>query len=467
MNTTNVTATITDSDGQVWSNGKYTFTLYNSNFPNGPFTNGGVVLTPSQLSVSGSMNATGVLSTTLFDLSQTQPYGSVYQVTLCSNTSAPCVSAPAISPAGISEDFSAALSAGLAGPRIFAGPNTFAYADLELLGPPTLGQVYYNVISNLQRIWTATGWVTNGSSSGGGSPSGPAGGDLTGAYPNPTIAGIANATLQATFSFPGAANAPGVIISGAPYTGGSTTTNRPQFYLDSGAIEPTTWIIGGTVLGENTPAGFTGNFFDFHINGAASLASLSYTGAISVTQLTVVVGGAYQAFVNNSGSLLMRSSATNAGIVGWASTTTAGSTDTSLSRFGPGVVQIGTSNIPGGTGSLRVGQILGGSGVPTTAAGSGAGGGATASVIGNNNAGQITLNTGTSPVSGAPLVTVTFNAAGSYPNAPYVVLTPANANAALPNPVYVNATATGFTVTDGGTALLASSPYLWNYVVMG
>ena len=113
-------------------------------------------------------------------------------------------------------------------------------------------------------------------------------GGLTGT-PNITV-GTINATSitgtgEGIFSAAGAASTPGLLVSGAPYTGGSTTTNFPQLYINDGT-GPTTFSANGTEFGINTPSGFTGNLFDFHINGGASVAKLDYTGTLTVASCT-------------------------------------------------------------------------------------------------------------------------------------------------------------------------------------
>ena len=74
-------------------------------------------------------------------------------------------------------------------------------------------------------------------------------------------------------------------------------------------------------------------------------------------------------------------------------------------------------------------------------------------------AGQITLTSGGSALSAGALSTVTFSS--PYGVAPIVSLTPANAAAAAAA-AYVTATTTGFTI-NAGSALTASTPYLWNW----
>lgn len=487
--------------------------------------------------------------------------------------------------------------------------------------PPAAGLYAYNSGLGQWVPWSGSG------GGGGGAPTGPAGGDLSGNYPNPTVKGSSGA---AVFSAAGAANTPGLMVSGAPFNGGTTTTNTPQLYLNSGATAPTTWSAAGTVLGGNAPSGFAGNFVDFHSNGGTSLFSISSTGAVSCNTVsvpgtasfnvstatsvanfglkvsntglvswssTISTAGANDvnlsrqaagilqlasgAAAGNTGSLSLGQVLVNGGAaaastsqlycntvpytagttstnqpvayldsagatqpttwsaggtvlgmnspsgfgglfldchinggasvfsvsangtvattgpvtatggfkcsttyvqgsggtlyassnyIAWSSVGVAGTIDASLSRAGTGTLQIGSGVANGSTGSLKLGQILGGSGAPAIAAGTGAGTSPTVSVSGNNTSGQINLTTGTSPAASAAIATVTFAGTSPYPAAPYVVFSPANAAAAAltgGQGIYVTATAANFALNAGSAALAAATQYLWNYVIMG
>jgi hypothetical protein len=105
-----------------------------------------------------------------------------------------------------------------------------------------------------------------------------AGGTMTGAFINSTA---------------GAASAPSVKITGAPYTGGTGTTTTPLFYLNYGTA-PNSFSTAGTEFGINAPSGFTGNLLDFYVNGGASIANLNYTGTWQVTAIQGLGGGALQ-----------------------------------------------------------------------------------------------------------------------------------------------------------------------------
>lgn len=168
--TTAVTATITDSDSQTWNNGTWTATLYNAQVPNGPFYLDGVKLTSSQIQSKGSMNSSGVITATLYDVvNHIGPGGTYYQFQLCPQASAPCQVIGA-SPTGTSINLSATLSANLAGPRFPAtGSNAFGYLDGEVSPTPLPGGQYFNVSNTINRIWNGSSWI-NGTG-GGGSPS--------------------------------------------------------------------------------------------------------------------------------------------------------------------------------------------------------------------------------------------------------------------------------------------------------
>jgi len=122
--------------------------------------------------------------------------------------------------------------------------------------------------------------------------------------------------------------------------------------------------------------------------------------------------------------------------------------------------------------ALFTGVVLsphyGGSGSsPTIVTNSGAGtSAATASLAGTDAAGQVTINSGLTPAVNAAIVTITF--ATAYTSAPYVVLWPAEANAAtlgfLP---YVTSTTGGFTVNNGvALGLVGSTTYKYNFHVI-
>lgn len=91
--------------------------------------------------------------------------------------------------------------------------------------------------------------------------------------------------------------------TGALFTGGTGTTNFPQYFSQASGVAVTTWSTSGTYFGVNADSGFSGNFLDFHINGGASVASISSAGSLTLSN-TILAGGTVQApTISASGNL--------------------------------------------------------------------------------------------------------------------------------------------------------------------
>lgn len=109
---------------------------------------------------------------------------------------------------------------------------------------------------------------------------------------------------------------------------------------------------------------------------------------------------------------------------------------------------------------------------PTISAGGGAGTSPAVSVSGDQRAGTITVTTGTSPLGGATVATITYATAFPF-NAGVVTLSPVEANAAAlagTATVYVDSsqnTTTKFAIKVGSTPLAASTTYKWAYHIDG
>src|ERR1700733_1760710 len=156
--TSAVTATITDPDGQTWNNGTYTITFVPTPGVPGPYTWQGNPNFPQNY--TGSFNGSGVLSVSIPDNSYIAPLGSKWQFTLCSKTSAACQNIK-LSAIGASPNLSSALSTQLVAPRFGAGQFSFGYLDVEVTGVLLPGVTYYNVTNLVQRIWTGSAWANN------------------------------------------------------------------------------------------------------------------------------------------------------------------------------------------------------------------------------------------------------------------------------------------------------------------
>jgi hypothetical protein len=100
-------------------------------------------------------------------------------------------------------------------------------------------------------------------------------------------------------------------------------------------------------------------------------------------------------------------------------------------------------------------------------AGPGEGKGGSRNFTGGDVAGKIIINTGTGTTANAIIGTLSFT--NKFGTAPFLVLTPGNANAAAlsgGSAIYVSATVSNFTLNSGTVALAASTQYVWYYHVM-
>lgn len=99
--------------------------------------------------------------------------------------------------------------------------------------------------------------------------------------PNGTISigGTATATTldinlakSLVWTAAGALSTPAALYSGAPVTtGGTGTTTVPLVLIQPTGTTSATWSTAGTYFGMNVVSGFTGNIFDYQINGVSGL----------------------------------------------------------------------------------------------------------------------------------------------------------------------------------------------------
>lgn len=135
-----------------------------------------------------------------------------------------------------------------------------------------------------------------------------------------------------------------------------------------------------------------------------------------------------------------------------------------------GAIETAGGTIDAGAGFVSASHFSGSADnpLPVITAGAGAGTSSTVGLAGNDCAMKITITTGTLPSTGSTVATIAFD--NGFDNAPYVVLYPGNAAAALlsgTTMTYVTSTVNDFAIKSGSVALTAATQYVWHVHVIG
>ncbi|HYF05473.1 MAG TPA: hypothetical protein VEA59_04850, partial [Patescibacteria group bacterium] len=86
--------------------------------------------------------------------------------------------------------------------------------------------------------------------------------------------GLGTNIPQAAFhnAYASAASLPAALLSGAWFSGGSSSTTVPQFLIQPSGASSNNWSVNGTGLGVNAASGFSGNLLDAQINAVRMFA---------------------------------------------------------------------------------------------------------------------------------------------------------------------------------------------------
>jgi hypothetical protein len=103
-------------------------------------------------------------------------------------------------------------------------------------------------------------------------------------------------TGDITLSLNGAASTPPLDVTGTWFTGGTSTTTKPQVLIEPTGATSTAWSTSGTGLGVNAASGFGGNLLDLQVNGTSG-----FNWPVAA-RVSVQVGGNYLQFNNTSPS---------------------------------------------------------------------------------------------------------------------------------------------------------------------
>jgi hypothetical protein len=80
---------------------------------------------------------------------------------------------------------------------------------------------------------------------------------------------VVGATGDVTLGLNGAASTPPLDITGTWFTGGTSTTTKPQFLIEPAGTTSTAWSTSGTGIGVNAVSAFAGRLLDLQINGTS------------------------------------------------------------------------------------------------------------------------------------------------------------------------------------------------------
>lgn len=315
-----VSGTVTDAGSQTWNNGTYSFSTL------------AIGIAP----VTGSLSASGTYTATLPSNSPAvTAAGNVWSFQVCTSFAIPVCYTSSVTVTLSVQTVNATPPA----ITLTAGLLVNAYADAEIANPVE-GSFYWNVTTAAARVYHSGAWqnlagaatavnsvsgdgvlITNSVSTGAvtltlaSAAASTVFGNCTSGSATPTFCSITSAMLPTitfativhgantdtgafstagpwTYSANGAASTPAVSLTGAPYTGGSTTTNFPLLYFNcAGSTQPTTLSANGALIGENSCSTFTGNVLEFHENGGSSVFSVSYVGAMTLNSNITAAAG--------------------------------------------------------------------------------------------------------------------------------------------------------------------------------
>lgn len=139
------------------------------------------------------------------------------------------------------------------------------------------------------------------------------------------------AVLGAANIFPtnGAVSAPSQTYNGTWYSGGTGTTTKPYFLIQTTGATSTDWSTSGTGLGINAASGFTGNLLDLQANGV-SKTSIAYDGSLTTGDInfTGLYGSSWRSAGANSVLTIQGSGSNYNGTGNSQSVTIGGTTNT-------------------------------------------------------------------------------------------------------------------------------------------
>ena len=110
---------------------------------------------------------------------------------------------------------------------------------------------------------------------------------------------VVGATGDITLTLNGAASTPPLDITGTWFTGGTSTTTKPQVLIEPAGTTSTAWSTSGTGLGVNATSAFAGHLLDLQVNGSRKVHADAYGGLYQSTSYVGDTGNSGGVIVGN------------------------------------------------------------------------------------------------------------------------------------------------------------------------
>jgi hypothetical protein len=169
---------------------------------------------------------------------------------------------------------------------------------------PNPGQQYFNTATSTMYYWSGTAWVPM-TAAAGGPPTGPAGGDLGGAYPDPSVVRASNgfSVLAGRTTFPAATTQANSVLFGASPVGiwgqgGTSLMLEGNVAVNGGTLS----LSGSRILSVATPTADTDAANKAYVDGlvsgltwkatcrVATTANITLSGTQTIDGVAVVAG---------------------------------------------------------------------------------------------------------------------------------------------------------------------------------
>ena len=106
------------------------------------------------------------------------------------------------------------------------------------------------------------------------------------------------------FSGNGVASTPALSLTGTWFTGGTSTTTKPQLLIEPSGTTTNNWLTQGTGLGINAASGFSGSLIDAQLNGTRQF-QVSANGSVTMSSNAFISNGNWQ--INSAGGATLPS----------------------------------------------------------------------------------------------------------------------------------------------------------------